>query len=747
MKKIKKAAALAVAAALTASNVMIFSTSAEKGPLKAAAVPDVETVVAGDVVTVAINITENPGVVSWHYYLKYDADAFSLNGTPKGETLSQTYDAGGESATATSVLTFGPTTANPLSFSWSDPLYTDYYNTGKVATFKFKAKDDIQPGTYQFELITKDPEDFFDFDYTDIATVCTPGKVVVTQAVTGVNVAPASIDFAKVGDTETITATVTPDNATNKKVTFKSGDESIATVDETGLVTAVGEGTTTITVTTDDGGFTKTVNVAVAHTHVKNETVAAVAPTCQKEGNIEYFKCKCGQLFKDEACTQATTLEEVTLAKTAHNFVEKVDSQYLVSAATCTNKAVYKKSCSMCGEAGTDTFEYGEVDKTNHVGETEIKDAKEATCEADGYTGDTYCKACGDKIADGQIIPRKQHIPSNEWKYDETDHWKVCTFGCGTIMDKAAHSGGTATCTKKAVCEVCGQEYGEVDKTNHGKTKTVGYVAATAETDGYSGDLVCVECGDVIKAGSVIPKHAHEWTKVEAADPSCTEDGHKEYYVCEVCLAVSADAEGTKIYADENEALADLTVPALGHDLVANDGAAPSCTEPGLAAHYDCSRCHKHFIDDGADPENPSYTEVTEEELIIPALGHDCGEEWFYDTENHWQNCARCEQNVNVEAHTFGEWVENPQEDGSIVRERTCTKCGFHETETIPAPTESDSEADSTSDSETESKGGEESSKPSEGSKGGNPATGAASAFAVVTAVALGAMFITKRRK
>ena len=112
MKKIKKAAALAVAAALTASNVMIFSTSAEKGPLKAAAVPDVETVVAGDVVTVAINITENPGVVSWHYYLKYDADAFSLNGTPKGETLSQTYDAGGESATATSVLSFGPTTAN-----------------------------------------------------------------------------------------------------------------------------------------------------------------------------------------------------------------------------------------------------------------------------------------------------------------------------------------------------------------------------------------------------------------------------------------------------------------------------------------------------------------------------------------------------------------------------------------------------------------------------------------------------------
>lgn len=62
-----------------------------------------------------------------------------------------------------------------------------------------------------------------------------------------------SIDNLQVGQTDTLIATITPDNATNKTVTWKSSDESIATVDQTGKVTAVKEGTATITATTTDG--------------------------------------------------------------------------------------------------------------------------------------------------------------------------------------------------------------------------------------------------------------------------------------------------------------------------------------------------------------------------------------------------------------------------------------------------------------------------------------------------------------
>ena len=53
-----------------------------------------------------------------------------------------------------------------------------------------------------------------------------------------------------------------------------------------------------------------------------------------------------------------------------------------------------------------------------------------------------------------------EHEYDTNWSYNETEHWHKCT-GCDEVSDKAAHSGGKATCTAKAICEVCGQPYGE----------------------------------------------------------------------------------------------------------------------------------------------------------------------------------------------------------------------------------------------------------------------------------------------
>ena len=67
-----------------------------------------------------------------------------------------------------------------------------------------------------------------------------------------------------VGDTETLTATVTPSNATNKSVSWTSDDTNVATVSGSGMVTAIGAGTATITVTTTDGSKTDTCEVTVS---------------------------------------------------------------------------------------------------------------------------------------------------------------------------------------------------------------------------------------------------------------------------------------------------------------------------------------------------------------------------------------------------------------------------------------------------------------------------------------------------
>ena len=87
-------------------------------------------------------------------------------------------------------------------------------------------------------------------------------KAPTTIPVTGVSLNKASTTLT-VGDTETLTATVAPEDATNKAVTWSSNDSTVATVDESGKVTAVAPGEATITVTTEDGSKTATCTVIV----------------------------------------------------------------------------------------------------------------------------------------------------------------------------------------------------------------------------------------------------------------------------------------------------------------------------------------------------------------------------------------------------------------------------------------------------------------------------------------------------
>ncbi|MBD0254694.1 MAG: Ig-like domain-containing protein, partial [Cytophagales bacterium] len=95
-------------------------------------------------------------------------------------------------------------------------------------------------------------------------------------AVTGVSLSPASVDLT-VGSTRQLTATVSPANATNKNVSWSSSNPSVATVNATGLVTAVASGSATITVTTQDGSFAATTAVTVPEVVVP-DTQAPTAP-------------------------------------------------------------------------------------------------------------------------------------------------------------------------------------------------------------------------------------------------------------------------------------------------------------------------------------------------------------------------------------------------------------------------------------------------------------------------------------
>ncbi len=87
-----------------------------------------------------------------------------------------------------------------------------------------------------------------------------------------------------------------------------------------------------------------------------------------------------------------------------------VCNEHTGGEATCKSKAV----CEVCGT------EYGDIDSTNHVGETEIRDAKEATSTATGYTGDTYCLDCETKIASGEVTKLQSEISYTGGEYSST---------------------------------------------------------------------------------------------------------------------------------------------------------------------------------------------------------------------------------------------------------------------------------------------------------------------------------------
>ena len=105
-----------------------------------------------------------------------------------------------------------------------------------------------------------------------------------TVAVTGVTLNKTSLSMVE-GNSETLTATVSPDNATNKAVSWKSSDASIASVDGTGKVTAVKAGSATITVSTTDGSKTATCSVSVTPKTISVTGVAIEPSTLEiKEG-------------------------------------------------------------------------------------------------------------------------------------------------------------------------------------------------------------------------------------------------------------------------------------------------------------------------------------------------------------------------------------------------------------------------------------------------------------------------------
>lgn len=362
----------------------------------------------------------------------------------------------------------------------------------------------------------------------------------------------------------------------------------------------------------------------------KEDAYKASDATCT-EAKKYYYSCKCGvkgtEVFNDGEPLGHTWESWQRDGADQHTRTCSVCQTSESGAcsggtATCTNQAV----CTKCGET------YGDLDPNNHTGivtwiqtataHHSVYNCCNATVTAEkahkwekdvclecGYpcqhTGGTatcsqmaVCEICGSQYG---VLDPDRHQAADTWTKEKDKHYHKCVYGCDTHLDEADCSGGTATCSKNAVCTVCGNTYGKLraHHLEHRKEITATYTKA--------GNIEYWHCTDCMKnfsdeagsqevADTVLPvlEHTHtygEWTITQAPasdktgikTKSCTLCGHT---ITEVVPAVgdSTDTPKQSVNSSEQPAKlskqkADTSKESANPATLKHSGAGPSRTD------------------------------------------------------------------------------------------------------------------------------------------------------------------------
>ena len=295
--------------------------------------------------------------------------------------------------------------------------------------------------------------------------------------------------------------------------------------------------------------------------------------------------------------------------------------------------------CSVCGRKNS--IVYGDL--SDHTGGTETP-----TCT----TGKT-CEKCG---AEYGILGHKWKTPANASLGNGT-HRIIC-LRCG-LNGTASCTGGTATCTTKAVCEACGGKYGKRNLNNHALVHYDAQ-APTCTKPGWDAFDTCPRC--YYTTFRAIPALKHDLEHHEAKAPTCTEKGWDAYDTCSRCD-----------YTTRKE------IPALNHALEQHAAKAPTCTEIGWDAYETCSRC-----DYTTYAELPAQHDLRHHAAKAPTctgIGWDA-----YDT------CSRCDYTTTyVELPALNHALEQHEAQAPTCTEigwdayETCSRCDYTTRKELPA--------------------------------------------------------------
>lgn len=427
---------------------------------------------------------------------------------------------------------------------------------GKVYGTPYSTED------ISFNVGVKTKNLYGDYEETGFGTGNCYVPVYENGQITGVTISPENTSVPKGGQRQ-FTATVIGYGDFDKSVTWDIYDYSAGTtISQDGVLTVgIDETATTIRVEARSKGDTnilKEIPVTIInHTHTTT-LVPATPKTCTTDGNIEHYKCNvCGDLFADAGAVNQLTEGQVKIPA-GHEYGDLVPKQ----EPTCKQtgmQAHYK--CSVCNKY----FDESKTEKTEaeltipvnpnaHDFGAWIEEVP-ATCKDTGVKAHEDCNRCnrhydesGNEITD-LTIPTNDNHDWNAWVSNgDGTHTRTCKRDNGH-KENGTCSGGTATCTSKAVCEVCRTTYGDTAPHTYGDL--IPEVPATTEDFGVKEHKDCKVCG------KHFDKDGNEITELKIAKigtHNVVINGESNFYAHGESVTVTAeDKEGKEFVGWKDE--------------------------------------------------------------------------------------------------------------------------------------------------------------------------------------------------
>ncbi len=579
-----------------------------------------------DIITVFININTNYPVTGIQLPVLYDKTQFTLVDYDSGNSYitfcdgsfkNGSYDLNGNAGLTTG---FSNTT-NPEKWDTDEmrakydyAWFTANFNTQKnpsnlnlavpqnedFATFRLQAKNDIENaeelvfispdwikndtnkgGTFSVgfsgTVLNKNP-------LTYIATGMTYNLVTDSMIPTdsiSLNITEATL--TKDSPTVQLVASVTPETAINRKITWTSGDTSVATVDSTGKVTRVGTGETVIKAETPYGQVANCKITVIHQCFAELTLIKAIEAECYTQGNVKYYECTCGKFYSDSKAQNEISGEDVIVSALNHPEDGRLEM-------------------------------YG-FDATH----TEDGEAGYWIC---GYCGDFFADYdCTHKIDEPIVIPATGHddLANAEWSSDKNSHYKQCS--CGEKFEITSHTFEWIR-QSEPTCVDSGSQYEKCTDCGFVRSENtpIGVLPHTAEliesTDStctIQGNIAYYECSvcselfadrectdEITIEDTILPLENHNFEWITKREPTCTDSGSK-YEKCTVCGYVQSENTplGYKPHTPELIEKVEST-----------------CVQQGSMAYYKCEVCSGLFSDEECS------IEISLEDTKLPFSDH-----------------------------------------------------------------------------------------------------------------------------